>query len=546
MAVNDKFCFRKIDSIGCAGAESDNEFLNQCFVDTGDLDILRNCEHPKCIALGRTGAGKTALLLKLEDAESRVIRISPENLALEYISNTDILGYLSRIGVVKLDTFFKMLWRHVFTIEVIRRHYRINDEQEKVNVILNLRRRFSKNDNVALDYLEKYSGKLWKETEYNVKEITQELENSIKAAIGDDTILKTFVQGGHSLSEEKKIEVVNRIQPVVDSPHIRELAAVTERLDKIINDEQKKYFIVIDQLDDEWIDKQRFELIRALIETAKDFYNKSKQVKIILALRTDLLEQVYKHTMDKGFQAEKYEDLNLSISWSNDQLIDLLEKRINCLIRQTYTKQNVTWQDVLPKEIDGTETIYYILDRTMMRPRDVISFFNKCIEQATGSPVITQEMIKEAEGIYSRDRYGALIDEWKSLYPNLKKFFDILRNQNYRFTVLELPQNLIDDFMLKHLYDQVEIEDDLSISFNNYADKKINQNQFIVEIIKIFYKIGAIGLKVDKSDQISWAFQNRSISDSEITNNTLVQIHPSLWRTLGIQKYKDESCLSRT
>ena len=43
----------------------------------------------------------------------------------------------------------------------------------------------------------------------------------------------------------------------------------------------------------------------------------------------------------------------------------------------------------------------YILDRTLGRPRDVITFFDFCITRAVDRPEITKQMLLDAEGEYS-------------------------------------------------------------------------------------------------------------------------------------------------
>jgi hypothetical protein len=100
-----KFRFKQVDRIGAADALEDQEFLSQCFLDTGLLGVLRNVDDPRRIVLGRTGSGKTALILELERKEPRCIRIAPESLALPYVSNSTVLDFVSRLGV-KLDVFF--------------------------------------------------------------------------------------------------------------------------------------------------------------------------------------------------------------------------------------------------------------------------------------------------------------------------------------------------------------------------------------------------------------------------------------------------------
>lgn len=101
------FKFKKNDQIGAACAELDDDFLRNCFVNTGDLDLLENINDRRVIVLGRAGSGKSALLKKISE-KHRTIKILPENLALSYVSHSTILNFFSEIGV-NLDPFFKLL-----------------------------------------------------------------------------------------------------------------------------------------------------------------------------------------------------------------------------------------------------------------------------------------------------------------------------------------------------------------------------------------------------------------------------------------------------
>ncbi len=93
-----QFRFRKSDNIGSAEAESDEAYLSDCFVDTGELDVLRDFNDTKRILVGRTGAGKSALLRMLAAREDHVIELKPENLALNYLANSSVLRFLKRLA----------------------------------------------------------------------------------------------------------------------------------------------------------------------------------------------------------------------------------------------------------------------------------------------------------------------------------------------------------------------------------------------------------------------------------------------------------------
>ncbi|MBA4198574.1 MAG: hypothetical protein C0459_13580 [Chitinophaga sp.] len=54
---------KKEVNIGAPDAETDHQ-LSSVFVDNGSLDALINVTNPKCIIIGRTGTGKSALIKK--------------------------------------------------------------------------------------------------------------------------------------------------------------------------------------------------------------------------------------------------------------------------------------------------------------------------------------------------------------------------------------------------------------------------------------------------------------------------------------------------
>ncbi len=119
MGTRSEFVFRRHDQIGALDARQDEAFLSQCFVDTGDLSVLLDCSDPRRVVVGRTGAGKTALLQRLAELAGRATLLPPEHLALNYVSNSTILSFVFGLGV-KLDPFFRLLWRHVLVVELIK------------------------------------------------------------------------------------------------------------------------------------------------------------------------------------------------------------------------------------------------------------------------------------------------------------------------------------------------------------------------------------------------------------------------------------------
>ncbi len=538
-----QFVFRSHQTIGAFAAEQDELFLQECFVDTGLINIIRNCDDHRCFLVGRTGAGKSALLSRLRDEEEHVIQVYPESLSLSYISGSNILKFVSEMGV-NLNLFYKLLWRHVFVVEILKERFGITDEVKKKNFLQYIWNFIAPNKKheLALSYLREWGDSFWQETEYRVKEVTTKLEKDLQSALQQSmqNVGSLNFSAAKKLTEEQRQEVIQRAQQVVNKVQIRELSAIMDLLnDILLNDRQKRYYIIVDKLDENWVeDELRLRLIRALIETSLDFVN-IRNAKIVIALRQDLLDRVYRFTRDTGFQEEKFRSSSLNISWNRQQLTDLLDARINMLIKEKYTNLIVTHKDILPRasKRHRMTAIDYMLERTFFRPRDIIHFFNNCIVSSDGKPNITWNSLFEAEGTYSRERFRALGDEWHGIYPNLLHLAQVLNNKRQSFAVNDLSLDELEENLLQLVvYNQGKDGDDL-----NYAQMVYNGAISIVEyrnyLISIFYKVGLVGLKLSKNSSVSWSYYGTtSVSLAEIGPETKVFVHKTFWRHLGINE----------
>lgn len=535
-----KFRFRSHDTVGGADAESDHAFLKRCFVETGDLDILLDRADYRRIVLGRTGAGKTALISHLADmGTNRVLNVKPESLALSYISNCTILQFVEGLGV-NLDTFFKLLWRHVFTVEVIKAHFHLDGPQSMGGVVAWLKNVFDdkkRQHEKALSYLERWGSRFWEQTDYRIQELTTKLERELQASIS--TAIPSFpakLKGGADLTREEKATIVERARFVVNQVQIQELSYVLELLDEILDDPQEPYYIVIDNLDENWIEERlRYPLVRAPIETVRDF-RRVRNAKVVVALRRDLIDRVIKLSRSAGFQEEKYESLYLELNWTKSQLIEVLDKRISRLVKRSYTTQAASHKDLLPPSVDGKPTIDYMLERTLMRPRDIIMFFNACIRNAVNNPQVTARMLREAEGEYSRGRLRSLADEWIGDYPDLMDLTVLLKNRSERFRVSELTDDACLDVAIRLLSVRGRKDAQLATLLRRVDADPANIREFRNWAVACFYRVGLIGLKLEAYDAVAWSMSGRrSISTSEITGDARAMVHPCYWRSLGIK-----------
>jgi len=116
-----KFKIRKSQIVGSPDAETD-EFLLKAFVSIDNLEEIVDTKNQRSILLGRTGSGKSAIVKYLKNNCENIQEIEPEAMSLRFLSNSTILRYFNSIGV-NLNLFYKVLWKHVFIVELLKMYF---------------------------------------------------------------------------------------------------------------------------------------------------------------------------------------------------------------------------------------------------------------------------------------------------------------------------------------------------------------------------------------------------------------------------------------
>lgn len=532
------FRFKKNDRVGEAEAESDDEFLFQCFVDNGDLDLLRNCTSAPRIIVGRTGSGKSALIRMLKEREDHVISLPPEQLALGYLANSGVIRFFEEAGA-NLDVFYQLLWKHVLAVELIKHKYKITNDAAQKSFLSTLSQLFVKDKakEQAVNYLKTWGENFWNETEYRVREITAKMEADLKASLGANLGLTKLEAGvAQKLTAEQKQDVISRGARVVSQVQIKALADVLRLLgDEIFNDPQECYFVTIDDLDTKWVDDGlKYKLIRALIETIKSF-RQVRSVKIVVSLRLDLLQRVISETRDAGFQSEKYESLRLNLRWTNSQLQQMLNNRIQHLVKQRYTSRPVQMADLFPSRIGRQAFDDYLTDKTFLRPRDAILFVNECISRAGDRGHITAQIVQDAEGSYSQKRIDSLQEEWGAVYPLVAKYLRVFARRPVTIKLSELSEESIREWVQDELLSNQDVSDPVSrAAMQCYLDGKLSHFKFLLVLVNALYTVAAVGIKPDPASPEYWSyFSDHVPSDGAIKPTSVLKLHPVFWRAVG-------------
>jgi hypothetical protein len=533
--------FRRNSDIGAPDAETDDLFLSHCFTDTGDLATLLDCRNPKCLILGRTGSGKTALLKQVIKTGAHAVELSPEALALNYVTNSPTLRFFEEAGV-QLDIFFTLLWRHIITVELLKLRYRITNSDGQTNFLTSLGGLFSRDASKkkALEYLTNWGSQFWTETEYRTKEFTRKLETELSAsAKAKASFMSLGAEGARKLTEEEKIEVRDAGMRVVNEVQVKDLHQVIVLLSEdIFTDLNDRYYIVIDRLDEDWVDDRiRFKLIKALMEALRTFRH-IHSAKIIVALRTDLHYRVLKETLHPGFQQEKYSALYLQLRWTRQQLQVLLDLRVNFMFRRQYTNSNVTLVDIMPTaRIEGRSAIDHLLDRTFFRPREAILYLNNCIARSEGADRISITTIRQADVVYSQQRLISLTDEWRREYPNLRNSMAFLTRRDIPFTIDSISKEDCQKLALAILESSHGSDPIYTLAEEYYLSSDLSEQQFLSSLLSILYQAGVVGIKPDPQLGRQWSYIDEpTISKEQIRERSKIDVHKTFWAALGISR----------
>lgn len=512
MARNNHLITRDI-RVGKNAAEEDEDLLYECFVGNSalseTLDVTRNAS----ILSGRTGSGKSAIIQYITRTKNAAF-ISPSEMAMTHIANSDILRFLHDIGA-DLNLFFQAVWKHALLVEFIRLRYKIRDEQQSQNWFSSIydRVKGDKSKSRAIEYLRDYAGSLWIEMDENLRQFTQSYEKKFQAELGID-VSKFATKAGYgaNLSQQNKSEFIARVRKVMNSEQLQDLSRVITLLAERTDNE--KYYILVDHLDERWIDDSlKYRMINSLVEALTKFRT-IRNLKVIVALRSDVIERSIQENADSGFQREKFRDYVVAIEWDEKKLKELIDKRIGLSFRRKYSPQRqVLFEDVFADKIRNQMPFDYVLERTLLRPRDLISFVNECFKLAENKSSISPSDVYAAETSYSQFRYEALVDEWRVAFPSLAAALEILRAKEVSFKLSGLDDGEVDHIALEAVGQGKGATDPLTRSAAAHCDTNTDysRKQFVRTAAAVLYRVGAVGLKLSPDEPFMYSHRGRPI-----------------------------------
>jgi hypothetical protein len=227
----------------------------------------------------------------------------------------------------------------------------------------------------------------------------------------------------------------------------------------------------------------------------------------------------------------------MRLFWTKEQLIELLELRLRQIITGTYSNRILpTVKDILPpKSKSKSDGMTYILERTFMRPRDVIHYFNICVQSSVGRTSFNWDIIRTAELQYSQSRLESLQYEWQENYPGLNNIFKTFHGQSNPFYLKDFENDKIISLL------QREMDNPKADWLNRLMRQYVEQGEIALSSIKlgliiVLFQTGFLGIKPSPQDCVVYSFLPfASIVSEDLSSDTLLEIHPTFHRALGVK-----------
>jgi hypothetical protein len=379
------YSLNKLD-FGLDSAESEMQYLKKIFLSLPFYERLK--ETKKWLILGRKGSGKTAACLMFFEQiqhTNHVSLLTPKSLS---VAKASILEKTS----LNPDEAALRKWVYLFLLEASRYIIQAATESYGSNFVS------------------------WPETLRKVRIFLA--NNDENEATGLDkalNIIRSINKFAVSvLKVEGSIELGKRIGDVA----IEDLGVTQNLIEQSFQflHERKLYFL-FDKVDDLWdssIEGQK--LIVGLLRAAKEINDRFDFIKVIIFLRTDIYSYLRFHDSDK------YRSQTEFISWDVENLKKLIALRIR---KSTNMKTDLDgfWDGFFPYQIDNKSSFEFMVQYTLMRPRDLIQLCNKCRDEAlarNGTQILPIDIFK-AIGDYSIWKLEDLVSEYSVQYPFFEK-----------------------------------------------------------------------------------------------------------------------------
>ena len=389
----------KID-LGDLAAENEIKGLRSYFVPTAEYNEAKR-GHARLV-VGRKGTGKTAIFYGIRNAykpsqSHLVLDLKPEGHQFTKLRES-ILNELTPGLQEHVLTAF---WNYLLLMEIAHK-------------VVHADRVFSYRDpSIKKAYLDV-------ETAYGTDTLTEQADFS-------ERLLK-LVEG--VVSRKPDAVKVLTTADVTNLIYSKDIRALSDALGRYLT-KKEGVWLLFDNLDKGWpvfgALVEDILILRSLLEATRKLERQleSRDVEFhaVVFIRSEIYERLIYDTPDRG------KDTAVLLDWNDIEVFrEIVRRRIALNTEMEEMNFEELWQIFFDSHIHGEETFSYILNHTLMRPRDVLRFLRECIDVAVnrGHGKVTEADILQAERAFSDDAFQELIFELGDLgsyFPNIPYTF---------------------------------------------------------------------------------------------------------------------------
>lgn len=379
--------------LGDVAAENEIVGLRSYFVSTGPALQARR-GHARLV-VGRKGSGKTAIFYDVRQRAGRgndrlVLDLKPEGHQFARLKES----VLERIAPGLREHTMVAFWNYILLCELARKAL----DKDRITARIDPDR-YERYRRLASVYERHDQG--WD------ADFSQRLVRQVEA-------ITSKLQGTDAR------EIGARLTEVIYKGDVRELnEAVGEYLHM-----KESVWVLVDNLDKGWPVRGTTEIdmliVRALLDASRKLQHQLEandiELQCLVFLRSDIYEHLRNEMPDKG------KDTALQLGWEDPELFkEIVRRRIT---NSTGFDEPFTeiWPLLCDPLVGTQESFSYFVERTLMRPRDLLQFLNRAIDVAInrGHERVEAEDIIQAEKSYSEDILLATMFEILDTHPEYK------------------------------------------------------------------------------------------------------------------------------
>ncbi|MET8008288.1 P-loop ATPase, Sll1717 family [Nonomuraea glycinis] len=279
----------------------------------------------------------------------------------------------------------------------------------------------------------------------------------------------------------------------------------------------KTHTLLIDSIDDYWEGSDEgLVYLTAFMHACLETTAQIPWARTILFLRENIFERV----RAKDPESSRLETAVIGMDWTESQLLELIERRLNNSLTAKIALGGPTWGAFFESPEIAWNNVMEFCQR---RPRDVLIYISHAVEAAqnNGHERIQLKDIEQARRRFSDNRFKDLGDEYAENYPQIALVLSRFYGLGNAFTY-----GGIESFIRKILNDLDVIRHCSSWLYDNAATEKF---------IRLLYGIGFVGFRAAEGPMKFRALGPQETSPPPILDTTDIVIHKCYWDALDLQ-----------